>query len=38
MKSMDFNQRGEKYGQIIHVGIGGWYRWERAQIIDREIC
>lgn len=38
MKSMDFNQRGEKYGQIIHVGIDGWYRREEAQIIDSEIC
>lgn len=34
---MDFLNRGEKYGQVIHVGIGGWDGLEEVQTIDREI-
>ena len=33
---MYFNQRGDKYGQIIHIGIGGWGRLKEAQTVGTE--
>ena len=33
---MYFNQRGEKCGQIIYTGIGGWDRLKEAQTVDTE--
>ena len=35
-KLMYFNQRGEKCGQIIYIGIGGWDRLKEAQTVDTE--
>ena len=37
IKLMYFNQRGEKCGQIIYIGIGGWDRLKEAQTVDTEI-
>ena len=36
IKLMYFNQRGDKYRQIIYIGIGGWGRLKEAQTVGTE--